>query len=76
MFNQNSIKIKKILKISLILFLFIFFLFSLSNNSFCAYPKLVNTIIAAFDQIKTWILRISTPAAAVAVRIRCFYEKI
>lgn len=61
------------LKIFIFLLFFSFFFYS---ECFGAYPKLVNTIIAAFDQIKTWIIRIATPAAAVAVRFWSFYEKI
>ncbi len=65
-----------IIKILFILFLFIVLFFSFCTNSFAAYPKLISTIIEAFDQIKTWIVRISTPAAAVAVRFRSFYEEV
>jgi hypothetical protein len=51
-------------------------LYSFSNISYAAYPKLVSTLTSAFESIESWIIRISTPAAAVAVRYRCFYEKI
>lgn len=44
--------------------------------SFAAYPKLITTLTSAFENIETWLIRISTPAAAVAVRNRYFYEKI
>lgn len=43
--------------------------------SFGAYPKLVNTITNAFKTIELWILRISTPAAAVAVGTGVFMKK-
>ena len=43
--------------------------------SFGAYPKLVNTITNAFETIETWILRIATPAAAVAVGTGVFMKK-
>jgi len=46
------------------------------TSSFGAYPKLISTIISAFDTIETWIIRIATPAAAVSVRYRYFYAKI
>lgn len=49
------------------LFLFIFLLFILPNNSYAAYPKLINTLNNAFTKIESWIINISTPAAAVAV---------
>lgn len=62
-------------------FLFILVLFSilfltLYTSSYAAYPKLVTTLVNGFETIKTWIIRISTPAAAVAVRHRSFYEEI
>ena len=43
--------------------------------SFGAYPKLVNTITNAFESIESWILRIATPAAAVAVGTGVFMKK-
>ena len=59
-----------------IVILFITLLFSLSIPSFAAYPKLVSKLINGFDTIKDWIIKIATPAAAVATRNRCIYEKI
>lgn len=56
--------------------LFIILLFSFSSLSLAAYPKLVSKLINGFETIKEWIIKIATPAAAVAVRYRCFYEKI
>ena len=53
-------------------FIFILFvLFILVNfsifSSFGADPKLVTTLTKAFDKLKDYIIKISTPAAAVAV---------
>ena len=69
---------KNVFCINLIFFLFIMFLFIFSNYCFGAgsYPKLVSKLSNGFEQIKTWILKISTPAAAVAVRDWRLYEKI
>ena len=67
---------KKTYLIFYILFLSIIFIFTLSNISFGAYPKLIATMFNAFQEIKTWIIRIATPAAAVAVRHRSLYEEI
>ena len=39
-------------------------------------PKLVSKLIKGFNAIKEWLIKIATPAAAVAVRYRCIYEKI
>lgn len=62
--------------INFIFILFIILIFNFSSFSLAAYPKLIARLINGFEQIKTWIIRISTPAAAVAVRYRCIYEKI
>ena len=53
-------------------FLFIFTLFTyilllLSTTVLGATPKLVNKLNSAFEDIEGWIIKISTPAAAVAV---------
>ncbi|MCI8352792.1 MAG: hypothetical protein HFJ58_04230 [Clostridia bacterium] len=69
-------KNKKIFFIIFTLFLFIIFISILSNYSFCADQKLVNTIKKAFEQIEDWLIKLATPAAAVAVRCGSFYEKI
>lgn len=38
-------------------------------------PKIVSTIEDAFEDIQSWILKISTPAAAVAVGTGIFMKK-
>ena len=53
-----------------ILFTFILFtniILFLSTTAFAATPKLVTKINSAFEDIEQWIIKISTPAAAVAV---------
>ena len=53
-----------------ILFTFIFsiyFILILTTTVFGATPKLVNKLNSAFEDIEGWIIKISTPAAAVAV---------
>ena len=57
------------------LFLFIIFYFTFTNISYCAYPGLISTIMNAFDKIKTWLVKLSTPAAAVAVGTGVFMKK-
>lgn len=47
--------------------IFIILLISFQNTAFATDPKLVNTISRAFEKIESYILRISTPAAAVAI---------
>ena len=66
---------KKFYYIIQILFLVLIFLNCFCTFSFGAYPKLVNTITSAFKTIESWILRISTPAAAVAVGSGVFMKK-
>ena len=43
-------------------------LLALVPYSYCSsYPKLISTLVSAFEKIESWILRISTPAAAISV---------
>lgn len=61
-----------------ILFLIIFIiilLFSFSQFSFSADPKIVTKLNSAFTKIKGWILKLATPAAAVAVGTGIFMKK-
>jgi hypothetical protein len=62
-------------KLFFILFLIIFFIFILSSDCFAADPKLVSKIKTAFDKINDWMIKISTPAAAVAVGTGVFMKK-
>lgn len=67
-------KIYFYIKFTICLFFIILFVFS--SVSFAAYPKLITTLSEAFESVENWLIKIATPAAAVAVRNRCFYEKI
>ena len=61
-FKKNIFFILFILFLSIILFL--------NLNSFCfalGEPKIITKINSAFESIEGWILKLSTPAAAVAV---------
>ena len=73
-------KIKKIInknskKIIYILILIIFLIFILSSQTFAADPQIVSKINSAFKNIEEWLLKISTPAAAVAVGTGIFMKK-
>lgn len=46
-----------------------------STNSYCADPKIVKKLSDAFKDIEDWILKLSTPAAAVAVGVGVFMKK-
>lgn len=67
---------KKIFFIIFTSLLSIILIFTLATLSFGADQKLVNTMKKAFEQIEDWLIKLATPAAAVAVRCGCFYEKI
>lgn len=67
---------KKLFFLFFIIMLSIVFIFSFSFDSFAADQKLVNTLKKAFEQIEDWLLKLATPAAAVAVRNWGFYEKV
>jgi len=63
---------------SKVFFIFILaFIYILVFTSFAlaADPKLITTIKKAFESIESWILKISTPAAAVAVGTGIFMKK-
>ena len=65
-------------KINYLFICFIFFsifILSLSTNCYAAYPKLVSRLINGFEVIKEWIIKIATPAAAVAVGTGVFMKK-
>lgn len=57
------------------LILFIITLISFMNISYCADQKLVNTMKKAFEQIEEWLLKLATPAAAVAIGTGVFMKK-
>ena len=62
-----------------LLFLFLFcivFIFTFSINSYAwGDPLLITKINSAFENIKNWILKLSTPAAAIAVGTGVFMKK-
>ncbi len=59
----------------LILTFTIIFIFAFSTISFGAYPQLVTKLNGAFNKIKSWLVSLSTPAAAVAVATGIFMKK-
>ena len=54
-------------KILCIVVLATYLILALSTTVFGATPQLVNKLNSAFEDIESWIIKISTPAAAVAV---------
>ncbi len=53
----------------------IIIILSLSSNIYAVTPKLVSTITNAFEDIEDWLMKIATPAAAVAVGTGIFMRK-
>ena len=62
-------------KITFTIILTIYLIIILSTTVFGATPKLVNKLNSAFENIESWIIKISTPAAAVAVCTGAFMRK-
>ena len=74
---KNNIKLKiKYYHMLYILLLFLILLFSHYTTTFAlGDPKLISTINSAFKDIESWLLKIATPAAAVAVGTGVFMKK-
>ena len=63
-------------KIFFIILLFFILLSTFSSISFAwGDPQIVSKVNSAFESIEDWILKISTPAAAVAVGTGVFMKK-
>lgn len=67
---------KKCFNIIFLLFI-IYFLFCFSSPCFAAWgePELVTKLNKAFESIESWLIKLSTPAAAVAVGCGVFMKK-
>ena len=59
----------------LIIVFTIVLVFSTYTISFGAYPQLITKLNSAFGKIETWLISLSTPAAAVAVATGVFMKK-
>lgn len=66
-------KKRKIIISICIIFIFIFVFYT--GFSYGADPKIVKKLTNAFEDIESWILKLSTPAAAVAVGVGIFMKK-
>lgn len=64
--------IKKFI-IIFILFIIIFLL--ISPSVFAADPKLITKINTAFQKVESWLIKLATPAAAVAIGTGIFIKK-
>ena len=62
----------------IIILLFFILLFNIFNISYCFFdstPKIVTKLNEAFTKIEEWLLKLATPAAAVAVGTGVFMKK-
>lgn len=66
---------KKIFFFKFILLLIGVLVFTNSITTFASTPKIVSTITGAFENIEDWLIKIATPAAAVAVGTGIFMRK-
>ena len=67
---------KKFIYFSIFIIIFTICLINiLELQSFAATPKLVNKLQDAFEDIEDWIIKLATPAAAVAVGVGVFMKK-
>ena len=53
----------------------IFIILLYSSVSYGADPKIIKKLTNAFEDIESWILKLSTPAAAVAIGVGMFMKK-
>lgn len=56
-------------------FIILIILFVYSSNVFAADPKLISKLDSAFQKIEDWLIKLATPAAAVAVGTGIFMKK-
>lgn len=66
---------KRNLKYIYILFIILILIFSLPKTSFSADPKLISTLNNVFEKLESYLIKLSTPAAAVAVGTGVFMKK-
>ena len=69
---------KSFTKKIIIILLFFILLFNIFNISYCFFdstPKIVTKLNDAFTKIEEWLLKLATPAAAVAVGTGVFMKK-
>lgn len=66
---------KRLIKICVFVFIVCFLFAIFMPFSFAATPKLVTKLSSAFKDIKSWLLKLATPAAAVAVGAGLFMKK-
>ena len=66
---------KRILFILLFILFLLIFSSNVSANIFNGNPEIVDKLNSAFEKIESWMLKLATPAAAVAVAVGLFMKK-
>ncbi len=66
---------KRFLFIILFILFLLIFSSNVSANIFNGNPEIVDKLNSAFEKIESWMLKLATPAAAVAVAVGLFMKK-
>lgn len=76
MFSKKTFHFISFLKyFFIILFLILFIPTTVQAGLFDGTPALVDKLNSAFEKIEDWLLKLATPAAAVAVAVGVFMKK-
>lgn len=66
---------KKFLFVLLFILFLLIFSSNVSANIFNGNPEIVDKLNSAFEKVESWMLKLATPAAAVAVAVGLFMKK-
>lgn len=68
-------KNNKLFKLIYIIIMSVTMIFTFSTQIFASDPKLISTLNGAFEKLESYLLKLATPAAAVAVGTGVFMKK-
>ena len=66
---------KRFLFVLLFILFLLIFSSNVSANIFIGNPEIVDKLNSAFEKVESWMLKLATPAAAVAVAVGLFMKK-
>ncbi len=66
---------KRFLFVLLFILFLLIFSSNVSANIFNGIPEIVDKLNSAFEKVESWMLKLATPAAAVAVAVGLFMKK-
>lgn len=66
---------KRFLFVLLFILFLLIFSSNVSANIFNGNPEIVDKLNSAFEKIESWMLKLATPAAAVAIAVGLFMKK-